>query len=462
MCKARQRHPATAFVRSVSCAPEQHIYVGNDRQHNDLARFCTNAENTSIVGIDPTYNMGKFYVTVTTYHHLMLHIKGTTTHPVFLGPCLLHTGKTFGTYFRLTSHMLELKPELRRIQVYGTDGEVNVSEPWKCCIPDGYHLLCDLHVRGNVESKLAEMRVDKEIKKLYVIDIFGRDIGDKRKPGIVDSWDGDEVEVKLQSLKEIWLKRHPKGEMFYNYFNVHKKGLIKSCMTAEIRAIAGLGYPPKAYTQNANESMNNVLKAANDRKKQTLSQVVQNIHTVVRQQEQEVSLALAGKGQYEIAPEYEQFKVDERRFYLMNPAQRKKLLEKFNKAQVVAINAMAHPAAPQPSQQCTAIVADDDIESQRPSCKLSVTPAESGILYPNTAILSCMSKYAYNLLTSGNDVIQAPGSSTMDVFIVTNKENQAEPFIVKSHGNGKIECSPSCWRFKAYKICQHGIAVAEH
>eukprot|EP00794_Sanderia_malayensis_P020732 gene20731-biopygen17115 len=75
MCKAQQRDPATAFVRSVSCAPEQHVYVGNDRQHNDLARFCTNVENTSIVGIDPTYNMGKFYVTVTTYRHLMLHIR---------------------------------------------------------------------------------------------------------------------------------------------------------------------------------------------------------------------------------------------------------------------------------------------------------------------------------------------------------------------------------------------------
>ena len=210
--------------------------------------------------------------------------------------------------------MIRFRPDLSKIKVYGTDGEVNVSDPWKCCIPEGYHLLCDLHMKGNIESKLLELKVDRQCTKEYLKDIFGRDIGDQREPGIVDSWGPEEVDTKLTSLKDIWIKRHPKGEAFYRYFEVHKKELIKACMTSEVRSIAGLGYPPKPYRQNANESMNNVLKAANDRKKHSLHQVIQNIHAVVRQQEQEVCMALCGKGEYEITPEYQQFKVEERRF----------------------------------------------------------------------------------------------------------------------------------------------------
>ena len=70
MCKAQQRDKTTAVLRHVSYAPKKTVFLGNECQLNDLARFCTNSENTSIVGMDPRYNMGKFYVTVTTYRHL--------------------------------------------------------------------------------------------------------------------------------------------------------------------------------------------------------------------------------------------------------------------------------------------------------------------------------------------------------------------------------------------------------
>lgn len=228
-------------------------------------------------------------------------------------------------------------------------------------------------MKGNIESKLLELKVDKQCAKEYLKDIFGRDIGDQREPGIVDSWGPDDVDAKLTSLKDVWVKRHPKGEAFYGYFEVHKKELIKACMTSGIRSIAGLGYHPKPYTQNANESMNNVLKAANDRKKHSLHQVIQNIHAVVRQQEQEVCMALCGKGEYEITPEYQQLKVEERRFYLMQPPQRKKLLEKFNKALPVARSMVTLPcaASPQSMESVSSIAADVPEERE---CHLSVHP----------------------------------------------------------------------------------------
>ena len=36
--------------------------------------------------------------------------------------------------------------------------------------------------------------------------------------------------------------------------------MIKDCMRGELSSISGLRFPPKPYTQNANESANNMVK----------------------------------------------------------------------------------------------------------------------------------------------------------------------------------------------------------
>ena len=65
-------------------------------------------------------------------------------------------------------------------------------------------------------------------------------------------------------------------------------------------------------------------------------------------------------------------------------------------------------------------------------CHLSVHPQEIGVRYPSMQILTDMCTEAHELLKSGKDIVQAPGSSIMDLFIVTNKENQTSPLTVKS------------------------------
>ena len=61
-----------------------------DRQLNDMVSFCTNDEEFSVVGVDPTFNLGDFSVTVSTYRHLQLIDRTTKKHPVMLGPMLVH------------------------------------------------------------------------------------------------------------------------------------------------------------------------------------------------------------------------------------------------------------------------------------------------------------------------------------------------------------------------------------
>ena len=50
-------------------------------------------------GIDPTFNLGKFYVTLTTYTYLQLKIKNTGVCPTFWGPMFVHTERTYEAFY---------------------------------------------------------------------------------------------------------------------------------------------------------------------------------------------------------------------------------------------------------------------------------------------------------------------------------------------------------------------------
>ena len=91
---------------------------------------------------------GNFYVTVTTYRHLMLYTS-KDVHPVTIGPPLIHHKKGFHSYFPIPFSMVRYNKELVHIKCLGTDGEVNVSDALQSVFTGGYHLLCDIHTSDN-------------------------------------------------------------------------------------------------------------------------------------------------------------------------------------------------------------------------------------------------------------------------------------------------------------------------
>ena len=66
----------------------------------DLERFCTDPQEHVVLSVDPTFNLGSFHVTVTTYQHPMLEFRHQRrgNRPVMFGPMFIHQRKTFGTY----------------------------------------------------------------------------------------------------------------------------------------------------------------------------------------------------------------------------------------------------------------------------------------------------------------------------------------------------------------------------
>ncbi len=74
-CKESEK-TGDKFIRSVERAPEPMCVLCTDQQLADLDRFCTD-DGYSVVTVDPTFNLGQFYVTPITFNNLMLKNKGS-------------------------------------------------------------------------------------------------------------------------------------------------------------------------------------------------------------------------------------------------------------------------------------------------------------------------------------------------------------------------------------------------
>lgn len=77
------------FVRDVNFSKSIMTVLATDQQVQDLKRFCADpsAKEFSVLGIDPTFNLGEF---CEPYEHKLLETHRTGKHPVFIGPIMVH------------------------------------------------------------------------------------------------------------------------------------------------------------------------------------------------------------------------------------------------------------------------------------------------------------------------------------------------------------------------------------
>ena len=70
-------------------------FLANDPQLQDIETFCKNKLNGAVLGIDPTYNICNYYVTICTYKNPLLEVSEADRSPVRIGPAITHAQKTF-------------------------------------------------------------------------------------------------------------------------------------------------------------------------------------------------------------------------------------------------------------------------------------------------------------------------------------------------------------------------------
>jgi hypothetical protein len=184
-CKRQQMNRnEQPFIREITGAPELRCVLGYDWQLDDLATFCTDPEEMSVFGADPTFNLGRFNVTVTSYRNLKVVDRVHGHHPAMIGPLLLSQTKTFDAYNHFFSKIISLNKETRGILAFGTDGEEELYKAMKFSFPYAVHLRCFNHFRDNCKDKLKSSNVPEEAQKQFLFDVFGRRVGDTWEQGL--------------------------------------------------------------------------------------------------------------------------------------------------------------------------------------------------------------------------------------------------------------------------------------
>ena len=139
MCKEGEGSK-DAFVQFVNAAPYPMMVLAFDWMLNDLIRFCTIPGNFSVLSVDPTFSLGSFDVTVTTYRHLLL--MSGDKHPSMTGPLFVHVKKDFATYHFFASSLVAKRQELLYLKCYGSDGEAALVNAFSAVFSNAFHLHC--------------------------------------------------------------------------------------------------------------------------------------------------------------------------------------------------------------------------------------------------------------------------------------------------------------------------------
>ena len=272
MLKAHLEDGSKKFIRDVKAYPEPAIVLASQQQLVDLERFCCDSCGFSILTVDPTFSLGDFDVTPTTYRHLLLCSKRTNKPPVMLGPTMIHYRKNFSTYKFLASCMIAENRNLVGVRAFGTDGEKPLIDAFSHEFKYAVHLTCFNHVRRNIKDQLRVLQIPDDVQTEILNDVFGRNVGSMQLTGLVDSPSTSSFDEKLSTLMTKWTLHdleYDKGpvNLFCSWFRANKEAVVQDTMLCPVREEAGMGSPPEPSYTNSSECINNVLKVKVDYKR---------------------------------------------------------------------------------------------------------------------------------------------------------------------------------------------------
>ena len=183
-CKRQQiNRDEQPFIREVTGAPELRCVLAFDWQLRDLATFCTDPRGMSVVGADPTFNLGRFNVTVTSYQNLKVINRVNGKHPTMIGPLLISQTKSFDVYNYFFGKIISLNKDTRGVMAFGTDGEEELYRAMAFNFPYAIHLRCFNHFRDNCKEQLKNSNVPEDAQKQFLSDIFGCRVGETWEKG---------------------------------------------------------------------------------------------------------------------------------------------------------------------------------------------------------------------------------------------------------------------------------------
>ena len=252
-----QKAVLPGFIRDVVCNDLPTVILFTDQQIDNLVKFCCLKKEgyVSELGVDLTFQLGPFYLLVTSYKNTLLEVKETKHSPSFLGPMMICLTKNHQTYLSFVHRLVREVPGFSNyLHVYGTDGEDALVNSLAAGFQGASHLLCYIHCKKNIQQKIQQIGLSEGLAKRICCDLFARS-------GLVWSKSDAEFEERASLLIEEWdaLERSERqGEpKFSAYFLANKKEDMKGKICKFVVEALGVGDGP--YTQNIPESVNDLI-----------------------------------------------------------------------------------------------------------------------------------------------------------------------------------------------------------
>ena len=453
MMQCKSSIPGKEFVRSVVAAPEPMAVLATDQQLNDMVRFLTNPVEFAIMGVDPTFNFGDFNVTPIVYRNLLLEHRTKGHSPLMLGPILVHQQKKFSSYNFFASTLIGLRPSLRNVLAFGTDGECELSKAFATNFPNAIHLRCFRHFRANLSSKLKDLAIPSSIADEFLLEIFGKTEDGIHTEGIVDAKDTEAFQGKLEALQEKWDGRERKCNpgkkpVFFNWFVSNKADEMAANMLRFVREAAGLGCPPSPYYTNDSECINSVMHNKTQYKASEWDQFNAKMQELVQQSHQLLEMAVLDRGAARFRDKYKSLCIDQLKWVKMTTKQREIHLRKVATAEVQGVLNCSEDA-------CCSVPNNFDYSP------LPVSPQEANLSGIPLSTVEGIWKKAKELLEKEGAVVNGPCfSGSSDRTVIVASKSSSKPYIVTCKPHGIISCESTCPNWAALRICSHAVAAA--
>lgn len=155
-------------------------------------------KDKQILQVDPTFNLGSFEVTLTTFKNTLL-VDKHGAHPLCIGPSYLHTRKDRQAFDEFFLALAQYIPDLKKKSIHlGTDGEVALFSAAAAALNIDVHLRCSRHVAQSIR------RIDgATVYHVNQILGFVSDAG-LYHPGVADIETRHELKKKVQVIEAKW------------------------------------------------------------------------------------------------------------------------------------------------------------------------------------------------------------------------------------------------------------------
>lgn len=292
-------------------------FAMGELQRHWLQSFCTGANAKSIVSITNIHKLGNVYLTALTCSLPIFVLKDDPSkHPTVLLALMTSLTNEEQDYEYLAS---KLRQQGITQMVYGTDGVAPLDDVLERNFPTtgtdkSIHVCCFDNAKDTIMQKLDSMKVKTaDMKLLITRQILGFDMEDSGD-ALVDH----RSEAKF---REIWSNVEPAWPMAFREW-IHKPqegsersfyDTLRRCMLRPVRMAAGLGDPPRKYSNRVdNRGINDAISELEQEPKHSVDLV--KVHEIFKSRAVDSQItdfvkAMYNMGQLRLATDYQHLTV---------------------------------------------------------------------------------------------------------------------------------------------------------